>query len=110
VLVLPLLGFLSNIAGLVGGGFVAVIALDISPSMYIDRLQSAIGLWTFWTGVIKAPVFAFLIAAIGCFEGLRVSGSAESLGERTTQSVVEGIFVVIIADAFFSILFVNLGI
>ncbi|BCW89604.1 hypothetical protein sos41_27700 [Alphaproteobacteria bacterium SO-S41] len=110
VLTLPMLGFLSGIAGLIGGGVVAVAVLDISPLMYIERLQQTIGLWNFWTGIIKAPVFAFLIGAIGCFEGLRVSGSAESLGERTTQSVVEGIFVVIIADAFFSILFVNLGI
>ncbi len=110
VLTLPMLGFLSGIAGLIGGGVVAVVTLDISPLMYIERLQQTIGLWNFWVGIIKAPVFAFLIGAIGCFEGLRVSGSAESLGERTTQSVVEGIFVVIIADAFFSILFVNLGI
>ncbi len=110
VIALPLLGFLANMAGLFGGGVVAMFALDISPGMYVDRLQSVLGVWTFWVGVIKAPVFAFLIASIGCFEGLRVSGSAESLGERTTKAVVEGIFVVIIADAFFSILFVNLGI
>lgn len=109
VITLPLLGFLSGLAGLIGGGVVAVAALDISPIMYVERLQQVVEPRHFWVGIIKAPVFAFLIGAIGCFEGLRVTGSAESVGQRTTQSVVEGIFVVIIADAFFSILFVNLG-
>ena len=109
VITLPLLGFLSGLAGLIGGGVVAVGALDISPIMYVERLQQVVEPRHFWVGIVKAPVFAFLIGAIGCFEGLRVSGSAESVGQRTTQSVVEGIFVVIIADAFFSILFVNLG-
>lgn len=110
VLTLPLLGFLSGLAGLIGGGVVAVTALDISPIMYVERLQAVVEPRHFWVGIVKAPVFAFLIGAIGCFEGLRVSGSAESVGQRTTQSVVEGIFVVIIADALFSIMFVNLGI
>ena len=109
VITLPLLGFLSGIAGLIGGGVVAVLALDISPVMYMERLQTVVEPRHFWVGIVKAPFFAFLIGTIGCFEGLRVSGSAESVGQRTTQSVVEGIFVVIIADAFFSILFVNLG-
>jgi len=109
VITLPLLGFLSGLAGLIGGGVVAVTALDISPVMYVERLQQVVEPRHFWVGIVKAPVFAFLIGAIGCFEGLRVSGSAESVGQRTTQSVVEGIFVVIIADAFFSILFVNMG-
>ncbi len=109
VITLPLLGFLAGIAGLIGGGVVAVAALDISPIMYVERLQQVVEPRHFWVGIIKAPVFAFLIGAIGCFEGLRVTGSAESVGQRTTQSVVEGIFVVIIADALFSILFVNLG-
>lgn len=109
VITLPLLGFLSGIAGLIGGGVVAVAALDISPIMYVERLQQVVEPRHFWVGIVKAPVFAFLIGAIGCFEGLRVTGSAESVGQRTTQSVVEGIFVVIIADALFSILFVNIG-
>lgn len=109
VITLPMLGFLSDMAGLIGGGAVAVFSLDISPVMYIERLQMVVEPRHFWVGIIKAPVFAFFIAAIGCFEGMRVSGSAESVGQRTTQSVVEGIFVIIIADAFFSVLFANLG-
>jgi phospholipid/cholesterol/gamma-HCH transport system permease protein len=59
----------------------------------------------FWVGMIKAPVFAFIIALVGCFEGLQVSGSAESVGRHTTQSVVESIFLVIVFDALFSVLF-----
>ncbi len=110
ILTLPLLAFISGMAGLVGGGFVAVIALDMSPMMYVQRLQEVIAIEHFWVGMSKAPVFAFLIGVIGCYEGLRVSGSAESLGRRVTQSVVEGIFVVIIADAVFSIVFVSLGV
>ncbi len=109
ILTLPILAFLAGIAGLIGGGVVAVAALDISPLMYMERIQQVVEARHFWVGIVKAPFFAFLIGAIGCYEGLKVSGSAESVGRRTTQSVVEGIFVVIIADAFFSILFVNMG-
>jgi phospholipid/cholesterol/gamma-HCH transport system permease protein len=86
------------------------IELDLSPSAYVSILRDAVDGWSFWVGIIKAPVFAFLIAVIGCFEGMRVTGTAESVGQRTTQSVVEGIFTVIIADAFFSIVFQELGI
>jgi phospholipid/cholesterol/gamma-HCH transport system permease protein len=68
-------------------------------------LRGAIGLWTFWVGIIKAPIFAALIALIGCYEGFNVERSADSVGRLTTQSVVESIFLVIVADAAFSILF-----
>ena len=74
------------------------------------RLLDAIPMWTFWVGIIKAPVFAFLIAMVGCYEGFQVEGSAESVGKLTTQSVVEAIFLVIIFDAAFSILFSYLGV
>lgn len=110
VFTLPLLGFVSVIVGLFGGGVVTFLLLDISPASYVTLLRESVDVWTFLVGIIKAPVFAFLIALIGCFEGLRVTGTAESVGQRTTQSVVEGIFVVIIADAVFSIIFVELGI
>lgn len=110
VIMLPMLGFISAMMGLAGGGFVLYFQMDMSPWAYVDRILEAVGFWTFMVGIIKAPVFGLLIALIGCFEGLKVEGSAESVGQRTTQSVVEGIFVVIVADAFFSILFVELGI
>jgi phospholipid/cholesterol/gamma-HCH transport system permease protein len=79
--------------------------LDISIPKFLKQLQSAIGQWTFWIGIIKAPFFAAIIAAIGCFEGFNVSRSAESVGKLTTLSVVESICLVIVADAGFSILF-----
>ena len=73
-------------------------------------MSDAIPLWSFWIGIIKAPVFAFLIAMVGCYEGFQVEGSAESVGRLTTQSVVEAIFLVIITDGLFSIIFSYLGI
>jgi phospholipid/cholesterol/gamma-HCH transport system permease protein len=82
----------------------------LTPVQFVNQARQAIGLWTFWVGIIKAPVFAFIIGMVGCFEGLKVKGSAESVGRLTTQSVVEGIFLVIVFDALFSILFSYIGI
>ena len=110
ILTLPLLAFLADMMGLLGGAMVSWISLGISPGQFIERLSDAIPLWSFWVGMIKAPVFAALIAMVGCYEGFQVEGSAESVGRLTTQSVVEGIFLVIIVDAIFSILFSFLGI
>jgi phospholipid/cholesterol/gamma-HCH transport system permease protein len=106
---LPLLAFFADIMGLLGGGIMSVALIDISFGQYWRILNNAVSLNTFLVGVVKAPVFALLIALVGCFEGLRVSGSAESVGRLTTRSVVEGIFLVIIFDAFFSVLFSYLG-
>jgi phospholipid/cholesterol/gamma-HCH transport system permease protein len=107
---LPLLTFFADMMGLLGGGLMCIALLDISFGQYLSLLNQAITVTHFWVGLIKAPFFAALIALIGCFEGLRVSGSAESVGRLTTRSVVEGIFLVIIVDALFSILFSYLGI
>ena len=96
--------------GLLGGALVSWLALGISLGQFIERLSDAVPLWSFWVGIIKAPVFAFLIAMVGCYEGFQVEGSAESVGRLTTQAVVEAIFLVIIVDALFSILFAALGI
>ena len=85
-------------------------ALDITPGQFTERLVDSVPIWSFWVGMIKAPVFAFLIAMVGCFEGLQVAGSAESVGRHTTKSVVEAIFLVIIFDAAFSILFSYIGV
>jgi phospholipid/cholesterol/gamma-HCH transport system permease protein len=95
---------------ILGGGVMSVMLIDLTVPRFLHQLQEAVGLWTFWVGMIKAPVFAFLIGLVGCFEGLRVRGSAESVGRLTTQSVVESIFLVIVFDALFSILFSRLGI
>jgi phospholipid/cholesterol/gamma-HCH transport system permease protein len=110
VLMLPLLAFFSDMMGLLGGGLMAWSVLDVSPGQFIERLNSSIGLWTFWVGIIKAPVFGLLIALVGCYEGLQVANSAESVGSRTTRSVVESIFLVMIVDAVFSIFFAYIGI
>ena len=110
VISLPLLTFFADVMGLLGGGIMCVLLVDISFAQYVGLLNNAVSATHFWVGMVKAPVFAVLIALVGCFEGLRVSGSAESVGKMTTRSVVEGIFLVIIADALFSILFSILSI
>jgi phospholipid/cholesterol/gamma-HCH transport system permease protein len=110
VLTLPLLAFFADLTGLLGGGLMTWAALGISPDLFLERLRDSVTMWTFWTGIIKAPAFAALIAIVGCFEGLRVQGSAESLGNLTTRSVVESLFLVIVADAAFSIFFSVIGI
>lgn len=110
MITLPMLGFFADLMGLTGGFLMSWMALDISPALFFDRLHSAIGAWTFWVGIIKAPFFAFLIALVGCLEGLRVSRSAESVGRQTTRSVVTAIFLVIIVDAMFSVFFATIGI
>ena len=110
LVMMPILGFISAMMGLLGGGLVVWGELGMSPQMFIVRLNEAVGIWDAGVALIKAPVFGLLIAMIGCFEGLKVEGSAESVGQRTTASVVEGIFIVIVVDALFSIMFVKLGI
>jgi phospholipid/cholesterol/gamma-HCH transport system permease protein len=110
VITLPLLAFYADMVGMLGGGIALMLLLDMSPAQFLIQLNAAIPLWTFWVGIIKAPFFAFAIALIGCYEGLRVSGSAESVGRLTTQSVVEAIFLVLVLDASFSILFSSIGI
>jgi phospholipid/cholesterol/gamma-HCH transport system permease protein len=102
---LPLLAFYSDIMALAGGGLAAVLLLGMTPSQFLTQLNHAVTLTHFLVGISKAPVFAGLIAMVGCFEGMRVSGSAESVGRLTTQSVVEALFLVIVFDAAFSIMF-----
>jgi phospholipid/cholesterol/gamma-HCH transport system permease protein len=109
MIALPLLAFFADILALFGGGLMSVLALDIPPPQFLSQLQGAITPTMFWIGMVKAPVFAFLIALVGCYQGLSVGGSAESVGRLTTQSVVLSIFLVIVADALFSILFSYLG-
>jgi phospholipid/cholesterol/gamma-HCH transport system permease protein len=110
VLVLPLLTFYADIMGLMGGALMAALTLDITVVQFIERLRVAVTVDTFFVGLVKAPVFAFIIAMVGCFEGLQVTSSAESVGTRTTRSVVEAIFLVIVLDALFSIFFSYIGV
>lgn len=110
VLTLPLLTFYANFMGILGGGLVSWGLLDISPQAFVAELRSAISGWSFWLGILKAPFFAVSIALIGCHDGLRVARSAESVGRLTTLSVVQSIFLVIVIDAAFSVLFARLHI
>lgn len=110
IVMVPILGFIAAMMGLSGGGLVVWLELGMSPAMYIERLYEAASFWDGAVAFVKAPFFGLMIGLIGCFEGLKVEGSAESVGQRTTASVVESIFTVIVVDAVFSILFVKLGI
>ncbi|MGI9303329.1 MAG: ABC transporter permease [Gammaproteobacteria bacterium] len=110
VLTLPMLAFFADMMGLLGGGLMVWFALDISPAQYIERLRDALDVGSFWVGIIKAPFFAGIIALVGCYEGMQVKGSAESVGQHTTRAVVEAIFLVIVVDAMFSIFFNFIGI
>lgn len=109
IAVMPLLTFLAMMAGLLGGGLVCWGSLDISPTMFLSTFQTDIEMRHFWVGIGKAPIFAFLIAVIGCLEGFKVEGSAESVGQHTTSSVVQSIFVVILIDALAALFFVEMG-
>ncbi|MCH4872453.1 ABC transporter permease [Pseudomonas sp. TMW22091] len=109
LIVLPLLTFLAMMAGIIGGAVVCVVSLGISPDMFISMLHSDISVKNFLVGMVKAPFFAFLIAAVGCLEGFKVSGSAESVGEHTTSSVVQSIFIVIVLDAVAALFFMEMG-
>jgi phospholipid/cholesterol/gamma-HCH transport system permease protein len=106
---LPMLTFLAMIAGLIGGGLVCSLVLDIPPVMFVNLVKSDIGVRHFLVGLAKAPVFAFLIGVIGCLEGFKVTGSAESVGEHTTSSVVQSIFVVILIDALAALFYMEMG-
>jgi phospholipid/cholesterol/gamma-HCH transport system permease protein len=104
-LTLPLLVFYADAMGMVGGGLMTWATLGIPAARFLEQLRSAITEWTLWVGVIKAPFFAVIISMVGCYEGFNVTGSADSVGRLTTQSVVESIFLVIVVDAAFSVLF-----
>jgi phospholipid/cholesterol/gamma-HCH transport system permease protein len=109
LLTLPLLTFVAMVAGLLGGMSVGAFSLDIPPQAYLARMQDTIELRHFLVGMSKAPVFAIVIGLIGCLEGLQVKGTAQSVGERTTSSVVQAISLVIVLDAIAAIWFMHMG-
>jgi phospholipid/cholesterol/gamma-HCH transport system permease protein len=109
VVALPVLAFLGSMAALFGGGLVAWLYGGMSPDIYIARLIDAISLTHFQVGMVKAPFMGLVIGIVACAEGLRVKGSAESLGLQTTKSVVESIFLVIVLDGLFAIFFASIG-
>ena len=105
MVVMPLLTVFCDLIALSGGALMCMHLIDLSFSQFMTQLQSSFQPSTFWVGIFKAPVFAFAIALIGCYEGLQVSGGSESVGRRTTRSVVRSIFTVIVLNAFFSVVF-----
>lgn len=106
---LPALTVLAMVCGVVGGLLVCWVALDISPLLFLHIFARDIELVHFWVGLGKAPVFALVIALIGCLEGFKVAGSAQSVGEHTTSSVVQSIFMVILLDALFAMFFLEMS-
>ncbi|WOJ90244.1 MlaE family lipid ABC transporter permease subunit [Methylocapsa polymorpha] len=109
VCALPILTFFGSMCALYGGGLVAWLYGGMSPPIYIARLKEAVSVTHFEVGMIKAPFMALVIGLVACSEGLQVAGSAESLGLKTTASVVKSIFLVIVMDGFFAIFFASVG-
>jgi len=107
---LPLLTVLAMLAGILGGLMLSTLALDISSALYLERAADSAELKDFFVGLVKAPVFALLIAGVGTLKGMQVSGSAEQLGRLTTVAVVQAIFLIVLADAVFTVVFSKLGI
>jgi phospholipid/cholesterol/gamma-HCH transport system permease protein len=109
VIAVPILTFLGSMAALYGGGVVCWAYGGIEPPVFLSRLQEAISVETFEVGILKAPFMALVIGVVACVEGLQVQGSAESLGEQTTNSVVKSIFLVIVLDGVFAMFFASIG-
>ena len=109
VLLMPLLGFYAAILATIGGGIFCWISLEIPPISFIQRLREVVPMTDLYQTLIKAPVFGIIIAMAGCYQGLQVKGNAEEVGLRTTAAVVQGIFLVIVLDAFFAVFFTEIG-
>jgi phospholipid/cholesterol/gamma-HCH transport system permease protein len=109
IVALPLLTFMGDIAALIGGGVMAWVMLGLDPPLYVDKLQEIVTFRHFMVGMIKAPFAAVIIALVGCLEGLRVEGSAESLGIHVTSAVVKAIFLVICIDGIFAMFLAGIG-
>jgi phospholipid/cholesterol/gamma-HCH transport system permease protein len=109
VIALPLLTFIADIIGLAGGALLCLSLLDMPLQQFLQRANEAIAPTTFWAGMLKAPVFAVLIALAGTYRGLQVRGSSRELGRLTTVAVVQAIFLVLLADALFAVLFMQIN-
>ena len=107
---MPLLSFIAMVAGLAGGVIVVWSVLNLSPAFFFQRLLDNVGPKQFWVGIVKAPVMAVVIAAIGCRQGLEVGGDVEQLGRRVTTAVVQSLFAIIVLDAIFALIFMQLNV
>ena len=110
MIALPALTVIADAMGLAGGALLSWYLVDLPLSQYLERMQDAIASTTFWVGIAKAPVFAFLIAMIGTLRGMHLRGSSRELGCLTTVAAVQAIFLVILADAVFAVVFMELDI
>jgi phospholipid/cholesterol/gamma-HCH transport system permease protein len=110
IIALPLLTVVADLIGLTGGALLCRFLLDMPLTQYVNRVNEAIAPTTFWVGIIKAPVFAMVIALAGCYHGMQVRGSARELGRLVTVAVVQAIFLVILVDALFAVLFLKMNI
>ncbi|MBJ6122163.1 ABC transporter permease [Sphingomonas mollis] len=109
IMLMPLLGFYASLIAIIGGGLLAWISLGIPPVTFISRIREVVPITDLYVGLIKAPVFGAIIAIAGCFQGMQVEADAEQVGLRTTSAVVQGIFLVIVLDAFFAVFFTWVG-
>jgi phospholipid/cholesterol/gamma-HCH transport system permease protein len=105
VIALPLLTVFADVLGVAGGMLMARSQLDVGYTEFLDRMAKAVSVTSYMVGIAKAPVFAIIISLVGCFQGFRTRGGADSVGQQTTRSVVQSISLVIVADALFSIAF-----
>jgi phospholipid/cholesterol/gamma-HCH transport system permease protein len=105
LIALPLLTVFADVMGVMGGMLMARVQLGVGFGEFLDRFAKAVSITTYLTGIGKAPVFAAIIAMVGCFQGFRTRGGADSVGLQTTRAVVQSIFLVIVADAIFSVAF-----
>ncbi|WP_174279054.1 ABC transporter permease [Sphingomonas bacterium] len=109
LIMLPIMTLCADVGGLIGGLLVSAVTMDISPAFFVQRLVAMVGLTQFWIGMSKAPFFAIVIAATGCRQGLATGGDVESLGARVTAAVVQSIFLIIMFDAIFALVYRNVG-
>ncbi len=109
IIMMPLLGFYAAVWAIIGGGVFSWVGLGIPPLTYLQLLRDIIPMTDFWALLIKAPVFGLIVAVTGCYHGFEVKANAEEVGRRTTAAVVQGIFLVIILDAFFAVFFSSIG-
>jgi len=109
VLLMPLLGFFAAMMAILGGGIFCWMSLDIPPVTFVQRIREVVPMTDLYQALIKAPVFGMIIAMAGCYQGFQVEGNAEEVGLRTTTAVVQGIFMVIVLDAFFAVFFTEIG-
>lgn len=110
LLIMPLLTFAAMLAGLFGGAMVIWATLDLSPMFFMQRIPENVGVSQFWIGLSKAPVMAMVVAGVGCRQGMLVGGDVESLGRRVTTAVVHSIFSIIVIDAIFALIYLQLDI